>query len=80
MKRLCWFLVIVIILMLASPVFAQSKTYYHEVTMEFDGEFTYVSDFVTPDMSSNVALNGTGKASIHSITKDQSVPVWWDLF
>jgi hypothetical protein len=68
------------ILFLATPVMAQSQTYFHEVTVELDGEWDFNSSFVSPEVTSNTALVGIGKARIHAITKAQSVPVWWDLF
>jgi len=68
------------ILFLATPVMAQSQTCYHEVTVELDGEWDFNSSFVSPEVTSNTALVGIGKARIHAITKAQSVPVWWDLF
>jgi hypothetical protein len=68
------------ILFLATPVMAQSQTYYHEVTLEVDGEWEYNGSFIAPEVIATTVLKGIGKAKMHSITKAQSVPVWWDLF
>ena len=73
-------LIALLILLIATPVFAQSQTYYHEVTVELDGEWDFDSTFASPEATSTTTLAGTGKAKIHAITKAQSVPVWWDLF
>jgi len=73
-------LVILILMLFASPVLAQSTTYFHEVTVELDGEWTWTGSFIAPEVITNTALTGVGQARIHAITKAQSVPVWWDLF
>jgi putative cell wall-binding protein len=73
-------LVLVCLLFLATPVYAQSQTYSHEVTVELDGEWDFNSSFSAPNITSNTNLVGIGKARIHAITKAQSVPVWWQLF
>ena len=84
MKR--WLLVVLIVLMLASPVFAQSQTYFHEVTIKLDGEWDLDTSFevqgseASPSFRSGVTLVGVGKAMIHALTKAQSTPSWWDLF
>jgi hypothetical protein len=75
-----YFLAVLIVIALATPVFAQSSTYYHEVTVELDGEWDWNSSFVAPEVISGNSLKGVGKAKIHAITKAQKVPVWWDLF
>ena len=41
MKRIL--LIVILILMIASPVMAQSQTYFHEVTVELDGEWEFNS-------------------------------------
>jgi hypothetical protein len=81
-KRLlvCLTLVLILFVILAQPSFAQSQTYYHEVTVELDGEWDFDSTFASPEATSTTKLVGVGKAMIHAITKAQSVPVWWDLF
>jgi hypothetical protein len=71
---------ILLIAFIATPVMAQSKTFYHEVTVQLDGEWDFNSEFVSPEATSKTTLKGVGKAMIHSITKAQSVPVWWELF
>ncbi len=68
------------IMFLATPVLAQSQTYFHEVTVELDGEWEYTGNFSAPEVRTTNTLKGVGQARIHSITKAQSVPVWWDLF
>ena len=73
-------LIAVILLILASPVMAQSKNFYHEVTIELDGEWNLNQNFAAPEVISNISLEGVGKALIKSITKAQTVPVWWELF
>lgn len=73
-------LILLAVLFIASPVFAQSTTYYHEVTLELDGEWEWNGTFAAPDVLETTALKGTGKAIMHAITKAQTVPVWWDLF
>jgi len=73
-------LLIIILLMIASPVMAQSKNFYHEVTIELDGEWKLDQDFAAPEVTSTITLEGVGKALIKSITKAQTVPVWWELF
>lgn len=80
MKRWIWLIVILLLLSLASPVYAQSKTYSHEVTVELDGEFEFNSTFASPEATSTTSIAGVGKAKVHAITKAQTVPVWWDLF
>jgi hypothetical protein len=79
-KLFSWLLLIVLVFALAAPVLAQSQTYYHEVTVELDGEWEYNGSFVAPEVIATTTLKGIGKAKMHSITKAQSVPVWWDLF
>lgn len=79
-KLYTWLLIILILLIIAAPVFAQSQTYYHEVTVELDGEWEYTGNFAAPEVITTTSLSGVGKAKIHSITKAQSVPNWWDLF
>ena len=78
MKRIL--LICVLILMFASPVMAQSATYHHEVKLELDGEWEYNGSFIAPEVIATTTLKGTGKAIMHSITKAQTIPVWWDLF
>jgi putative cell wall-binding protein len=73
-------LMLLCLLLFASPVLAQSQTYSHEVTVELDGEWDFDSTFASPEATSTTKLVGVGKAMIHAITKAQSVPVWWDLF
>jgi putative cell wall-binding protein len=73
-------LMLLCLLLFALPVLAQSQTYSHEVTVELDGEWDFNSSFVSPEVTSNTALVGIGKARIYAITKAQSVPVWWELF
>lgn len=89
MKKLMTCLLVVIFLTMVFMVTtgsAQSQTYFHEVTIEMDGEWDLDSNFTVyqpeggEDMSSNISLVGVGQARIHAITKSQSVPVWWDLF
>ena len=89
--------VALLILFIASPVLSQSQSYFHEVTVELDGEWSLDSSFVVtevekrggdfddwyvlvPKVSSGLQLTGIGQARIHSITKAQSVPSWWQLF
>ncbi len=79
-KLIGWLLIAVLLMVAATPVFAQSQTYYHEVTVEMDGEWEFESSFIAPEVVSTTGLKGVGKAKIHAITKAQSVPVWWDLF
>jgi len=79
-RKWIWFLIVMMVLMVASPVFAQSQTYFHEVTVELDGEWEWNGSFIAPEVITTTALKGTGKAMIHAITKAQSVPVWWELF
>jgi len=78
MKKILW--ILLVLLFVATPVMAQSQTYYHEVTVELDGEWTWNGSFIAPEVITTTTLTGTGKARIHAITKSQSVPVWWDLF
>ena len=78
MKRILF--ITILILMIASPAMAQGQTYYHEVTLEVDGEWEYNGSFIAPEVIANTTLKGIGKARMHSITKAQSVPVWWQLF
>jgi hypothetical protein len=78
MKRILF--IAILILMIASPVMAQSQTYFHEVTVELDGEWEFNSEFAAPDIVGGVSLSGIGQARIHAITKSQSVPTWWQLF
>ena len=78
MKRII--LIAVLILMIATPVMAQSTTYHHEVKLELDGEWEFNSTFAAPDILQTTALKGNGKAIMHAITKAQSIPAWWDLF
>lgn len=73
-------LIALLILLIATPVFAQSQTYYHEFTVELDGEWDFNSSFASPEATSTTTLAGTGKAKIHVTTKAQTVPSWWDLF
>ena len=73
-------LLIILILMIASPVMAQATNYYHEVTLELDGEWEFNGSFNAPKVSETTMLKGVGKAKMHSITKAQTIPVWWDLF
>jgi hypothetical protein len=73
-------IIALLILFIATPVMAQSQTYYHEVTVELDGEWDFNSTFAAPDIVSGVSLSGVGQARIHAITKAQSVPTWWELF
>ena len=89
MKRLiiCWLIVVLLMtVFVATTGSAQSQSYFHEVTIEMDGEWDLDSNFTVyqpeggEDMSSNISLVGVGQARIHAITKSQSVPVWWDLF
>jgi hypothetical protein len=79
-KLFSWLLLIVLVFALAAPVLAQSQTYYHEVTVELDGDWEFNSSFVAPEVVSGNTLKGVGRARIHAITKAQSIPVWWDLF
>ena len=85
MKKTVIFTVI-LLMVLAMPVFAQSASYFHEVTVELDGEWDLNTSFnvgkteTNPAFSSGVTLKGVGQARIHAITKASYVPVWWDLF
>lgn len=73
------FILIAICLMLfATPVFA---SYYHEVTIELEGEWTLDSSFAAPEVVSTISLTGTGKVIIHAITAAKDTPgEWWRLF
>ncbi len=79
-KLTIWCLVLLTVMLLASPVVAQSQTFYHEVVVELDGEWEYNGNFAAPEVATTTSLKGVGKAKIHAITKAQTVPVWWDLF
>ncbi len=79
-KLITWALILVVVLAFATPVVAQSQTFYHEVTVELDGEWEWNGSFAAPDVATTTELKGVGKAKIHAITKAQTVPVWWDLF
>lgn len=78
MKKLL--VILVLVLMLVSPVLAQSTTYYHEVELELDGEWEWNGSFIAPEVIATTALKGTGKAKMHSITSAQTIPSWWELF
>ena len=78
MKRIL--LITILILMIATPVMAQSTNYYHEVELQLDGEWEWNSTFAAPDVLETTALKGTGKAIMRAITKAQVIPVWWNLF
>ena len=78
MKRIL--LIVILILMIASPVMAQATTYYHEVELQLDGEWEWQGTFDAPNVSETTMLKGVGKAKMHSITKAQSIPSWWQLF
>ncbi len=81
MRRLyVWLLLIVLVFALATPVLAQSKTFYHEVTVEMDGEWEYNGSFAAPEVVTTNNLKGVGKARIHAVTKAHSAPNWWTLF
>ena len=73
-------LIVILILMIASPVMAQATTYYHEVELQLDGEWEWNGSFDAPNVSETTMLKGVGKAKMHSITKAQSTPSWWELF
>ncbi len=79
-KLYIWLLIIGLLLAIAAPAAAQSQNYHHEVTVVLDGEWEYTGNFIAPEVRTNTSLSGVGKARIHSITKAQSVPNWWDLF
>ena len=78
MKRII--LIAILILMIATPVVAQSTNYHHEVKLELDGEWEYNGSFIAPEVVATTTLKGIGKAVMHSITKAQTIPVWWQLF
>ena len=78
MKRII--LVVVLILMIATPVMAQATNYHHEVKLEIDGEWEFNGTFVAPGVRETTTLSGVGKAKMHSITKAQTIPNWWQLF
>ena len=78
MKRII--LITVLILMIATPVMAQSTTYHHEVKLELDGEWEFNGTFAAPDVLETTSLKGVGKAKMHAITKAQTIPSWWELF
>jgi hypothetical protein len=76
MKKLL--LILLIVICIATPAYA---SYYHEITIEVEGEWTIDSNFAAPEVTSNFALTGTGKAIIHAITAAKEVPGdWWKLF
>ncbi len=68
------------IMFLATPVLAQSQSFHHEVVVELDGEWEYTGNFTAPEVRTTNVLKGVGKARIHSITKAQTTPSWWELF
>ena len=79
MKRII--LVVVLILMIATPVMANS--YYHEMTVQLDGEWKLETNIVMPEVSSGLTLEGIGSAYIHNvlIAHDSSdLANWWKLF
>ncbi len=71
-------LTILLVAFLATPVHA---SYYHEITIEVEGEWEIDSKFAAPEISSEFTLTGTGKAIINAITAAKAVPgEWWRLF
>ena len=74
MKRII--LIALMILMIATPAMAQG--FYHEFTMELDGEWDLNQRVEMPNQSSEIILVGVGKAKMKSILRES--PTWWDLF
>ncbi len=73
-------ILITIILLIASPVLAQS--YYHEITMQLSGDYEIRTELKIPNSSNLIDLEGVGDAFIQSklIIVEASEDSWWDLF
>jgi len=69
-----------IMLLMAAPVFAQSKGFSHTIELELDGDFEFNSSFAAPEVVSNTNIKGIGKAKLRTATHAKTIPVWWDLF
>ncbi len=78
MKRLL--IIIAIILLIATPVLAQS--YYHEITIQLSGDYEIRSELKIPTSSNLIDLEGVGDAFIQSklIIVEVNEDSWWDLF
>ena len=81
MKRLL--IVLALILLLATTAIANS--YYQELEIRLDGDYTLNTSLTLPEVVSVIDLEGIGAAYIKSklivITEDASqLTKWWDLF
>ena len=79
MKRIL--MIVMLIMLIATPAMANS--YYHEITVELDGEWTLQNDVVMPEVSSGITLAGKGSARIHSVLiayDSDDISNWWKLF
>ena len=81
MKKLIF--VCILILLLATTAIANS--YYQELEIRLDGDYTLNTSLTLPEVESIIDLEGIGKAFIKAkliiVTEDlDSLKAWWDLF
>ncbi len=73
---------IIITMFMITPVTAQS--FYHEVTIELNGDYEIKTNVRIPDASSEIDLKGVGRAFIHSkliiMPEKEELKSWWNLF
>ena len=78
-------IIIVLALILLLTTTAIANSYYQELEITLDGDYTLNTSLTLPEVASVIDLEGIGKAFIKSkliiVTEDiDSLKAWWDLF
>ena len=78
-------LIIVLTLILLLTTSSIANSYYQELEITLDGDYTLNTSLTLPEVASVIDLVGVGKAFIKSkliiVTDDiDSLKAWWELF
>ena len=78
-------IIIVLALILLLTTTAIANSYYQELEITLDGDYTLNTSLTLPEVASVIDLVGVGKAFIKSkliiVTDDiDSLKAWWELF
>lgn len=78
-------LLLIVLMIFMIPGQAVASNYYHNLTIQVEGEYTFKVDSVLPESNLSLDFSGTGKALVASdvriLTQDlEGLMKWWDLF
>lgn len=75
--------IMIVILLMAMPVSASN--YYHNLTIQVEGEYQFKANTTLPDAVIDLEFEGAGSAFVNSdlriLTEDlEALQKWWSLF